>query len=129
MVAHPSHPAARRGKVRFEDVLEHEFVGMPALSAVQLMLAREAAVAGKPLAYRVLVSNFDAALRVVRAGLAISVVPAEVAQPFADAYGLRLMPLTDAWARRRFAICFRGEETLSLAAQLLVAHLEKCATD
>ncbi len=34
---------ARRDEVRFEDVLDHEFVGMPALSAVQLMLAREAA--------------------------------------------------------------------------------------
>jgi DNA-binding transcriptional LysR family regulator len=115
--------------VRFEEVLDHEFVGMPALSAVQLMLAREAAMAGKPLVYRVLVTNFDAALRVVRAGLAISVVPAEVAQPFADTYRLRLMPLTDAGARRRFAICFRDEAALSLAAQLLVAHLERCATD
>jgi len=66
---------------------------------------------------------------VVRAGLAISVVPAEVAQPFADTYRLRLMPLTDVWARRRFAICFRDEAALSLSAQLLVAHLERCATD
>lgn len=33
------------------------------------------------LAHRVLVSNFDAALRVVRANLAISVVPREVALP------------------------------------------------
>jgi DNA-binding transcriptional LysR family regulator len=129
IVAHPSHPVARHEHVRFEQVLDHEFVGMPALSAVQLMLAREAAVAGKPLVYRVLVSNFDAALRVVRAGLAISVVPAEVARPFTDAFGLRLMPLTDAWARRRFAICFRGEAALSPSAQLLVAHLERCATD
>ena len=129
IVAHPSHPVARDGQVRFEDVLGHEFVGMPALSAVQLMLAREAAMAGKPLVYRVLVSNFDAALRVVRAGLAISVVPAEVARPFTDTYGLRLMPLADAWARRRFAICFRDEATLSPSAQLLVAHLERCATD
>ncbi len=103
IVAHPSHPVARHDAVRFEQVLDHEFVGMPALSAVQLMLAREAAVAGKPLVYRVLVSNFDAALRVVRAGLAISVVPAEVARPFTEAFGLRLLPLTDDWARRRFA--------------------------
>jgi DNA-binding transcriptional LysR family regulator len=129
IVAHPSHPVAQHDDVRFEQVLDHEFVGMPALSAVQLMLAREAAVAGKPLVYRVLVSNFDAALRVVRAGLAISVVPAEVARPFTDAFGLRLMPLTDAWARRRFAICFRGDAALSPSAQLLVAHLERCATD
>ena len=48
--------------------------------------------------------SVDRNQRVVRAGLAISVVPAEVARRFADAFGLRLMPLTDDWARRRFAI-------------------------
>jgi DNA-binding transcriptional LysR family regulator len=127
VVAHPSHPVARMREVRFEQLLDHEFVGMPALSAVQLLLAREATAAGKPLVHRVLVSNFDAALRVVRAGLAISVVPAEVAQPFTAAYGLCLMPLADPWAKRRFAICFRDEASLSPAAQLLVAHLEKLA--
>jgi len=127
VVAHPSHPVARMREVRFEQLLDHEFVGMPALSAVQLLLAREATAAGKPLVHRVLVSNFDAALRVVRAGLTISVVPAEVAQPFTAAYGLCLMPLADPWAKRRFAICFRDEASLSPAAQLLVAHLEKLA--
>jgi DNA-binding transcriptional LysR family regulator len=36
---------------------------------------------GKTLRHRVIVSNFEAALRVVRAGLAISLVPREVAEP------------------------------------------------
>lgn len=33
------------------------------------------------------------------------------------------MPLTDAWARRRFSICFRDAQSLSPAARLLVDHL------
>jgi DNA-binding transcriptional LysR family regulator len=73
--------------------------------------------------HRVIVSNFEAALRVVRANLAISVVPREVAEPYARTYGLRVLPLTDDWAQRRFAICFRDEASLSAAARLLVAHL------
>lgn len=134
IVAHPSHPAASMADrvaadepLLFADLLDHEFVGMPTLSAVGMTLQRAAAIAGKPLAYRVLVSNFDAALRVVRANLAISVVPVEVAQPFAKTYGLRVMPLGNSWARRRFAICFRDAETLPPAAGLLVAHLRKIA--
>lgn len=133
IVAHPSHPAAiaaaaaNGAPVRFAQMLEHEHVGMPTLSAVGIVLQRAAAIAGKPLVYRVLVSNFDAALRVVRANLAISVVPVEVAQPFADAYGLRVLPLADAWATRRFAICFRDAETLPPAAGLLVEHLRSIA--
>ena len=123
IVAHASHPVAQLPTVRFADVLGYEFVSMPALSAVQVLLARAAAVEGKTLAHRVLVSNFDAALRVVRANLAISVVPREVAAPFASTAPVRIVPLSDAWAQRRFAICFRDEVALPPAAQLLVQHL------
>lgn len=125
IVAHESHPVAQLPAVRFADVLGYEFVSMPALSAVQVLLARAAAVEGKTLAHRVLVSNFDAALRVVRANLAISVVPREVAAPFAQMAPVRIVPLSDAWAQRRFAICYRDEQALSPAAQLLVQHLAK----
>ncbi|QKV53887.1 LysR substrate-binding domain-containing protein [Comamonas antarctica] len=124
--AHASHPIAQRERVHFADALEHEYVNMPALSAVQQMLTRAAAVHGKVLQYRMQVSHFEAALRVVRANLAISVVPVEIAQPFARAYGLRLVPLADDWARRRFAICYRSRDQLSPAARLLVAHLHAC---
>ena len=125
IVAHASHPVAQLPTVRFADVLGYEFVSMPALSAVQVLLARAAAVEGKLLAHRVLVSNFDAALRVVRANLAISVVPREVALPFAESAPVRIVPLSDPWARRRFAICYRSASALPPAAQLLVGYLAR----
>jgi DNA-binding transcriptional LysR family regulator len=128
IVTHPTHPLATQGQLRFEQALGHEHVSLPAASAVQVMLQREAARMGQPLVHRVVVSNFDAALRVVRANLAISVVPVEVAAPYADLYGLAVMPLTDAWAQRRFALCFRELESLSPAARLLVDHLSGVAT-
>lgn len=125
VVAHATHPVAQWESVRFADVLGYEFVSMPALSAVQVLLTRAAAVEGKLLAHRVLVSNFDAALRVVRANLAISVVPREVALPFAASASVRIVPLSDDWARRRFAICYRNAQALPLAAQLLVDYLAR----
>lgn len=126
IVVPAGHPLARLKKVRFEQTLDFEHVSLPVNSAVQVMLQRQAARIGKPLRRRVVVTNFEASLRVVRAGLAISVVPREVAEHHADAFGLRILPLEEPWAERRFILCFRDAQSLSPAAQLLVDHL---ATD
>ena len=117
------HPLAGRKRLRFEETLDFEQVSLPVNSAVQVMLQREASTHGKPLRQRVVVTNFEAALRVVRAGLAIGVVPREVAQLQSDAYGLRLVALAEPWAERHFIICYRDAQLLSPAAQLLVEHL------
>lgn len=121
IVAHPDHPLAGEKSIRFEQTLEYEHVSLPVTSAVQ---QRAAVALGRTLVYRVIVSSFQAALRVVRANLAISLMPREVAQSYADMHGLCVIALDEPWAERRFAICFREEETLSTAARLLLDHLE-----
>jgi DNA-binding transcriptional LysR family regulator len=128
IVVPAGHPLAGRKRLRLQDTLEFEHVSLPVNSAVQVMLQRQAAAHGRQLRQRVIVTNFEAALRVVRAGLAISVVPREVAQLQAAAYGLRLIPLAEPWAERRFIICFRDAQLLSPAAQLLVEHLAARST-
>jgi DNA-binding transcriptional LysR family regulator len=128
IVAHPSHPIARRSRCAFEQTLEFDHVGLPASTAVHTMLARAAAIIGHPISYRAVVSTFDASLRCVRANLGIAVVPREVAEPVAESFGVKVVQLSDAWAKRRFALCFRDAEKLSPAAKLLLAHLEGLAT-
>jgi DNA-binding transcriptional LysR family regulator len=124
----PGHALAGRKSIRFEHTLDYEHVSLPVNSAVQVMLQRHAAQLGRSVHHRVIVTNFEAALRVVRAGLAISLVPREVARGPAEAMGLRLVPLAEDWAERRFIICFRDPQSLSPAAQLLVEHLASLAT-
>ena len=123
IVVPKGHPLAARKSVRFEQTLAYEHVSLPVNSAVQVMLQREAAQLGHKLTHRVIVSNFEAALRVVRAGLAISVVPREVAEPGTLRDGIKLVPLAEPWAQRRFIVCFRDEQALTPAAHLLVEHL------
>lgn len=123
MVVPAGHPLAASASLRFEQTLDYDHVSLPVSSAVQVMLQRAAARIGRTVNYRVIVSNFEAALRVVRAGLAISLVPREVAELHARAWGLQLIPMAEPWARRRFIICFRDAQALSPAAQLLVDHL------
>jgi DNA-binding transcriptional LysR family regulator len=123
------HPLAGRASVRFADTLGYEHVGLPVTSAVQVMLQRHAAQLGATVNHRVIVTNFEAALRVVRAGLAVSVVPREVADSgAAGAAGLHLLALEEPWAQRHFILCFRDTQSLTPAAQLLVEHLASRAT-
>jgi DNA-binding transcriptional LysR family regulator len=124
-----THPLARQSQLLLAQTLDEEHVNLPPSSAVQVMLQRAAALAGRQLRCRVVVATFDAALRVVRAGLAISVLPAELARPYAEAFGLQIVPLADPWARRRFAIATRGDDRLTPAARLLVEHLAAAAGD
>lgn len=123
LVVPADHPLASVELLSFAEATEWDFVGIQMNSAVQLMLLRAAAEQGKTMTIRIIVSSIEAALRVVRAKLGICVVPGEVAQPYAQAYGLRVIPLSDPWAMRRFALCFRDEQALTPAARLLLEHL------
>lgn len=127
VVVHPSHPLAQRRRLRFHDTLDYDQVSLPIQGAMQGLLQRAAAKHGKTSYYRVVVSSFEAALRVVRANLALSIMPREAAEPYATSYGLRVIALAEPWVQREFAICFKDAQTLSPAAELLVQHLVACA--
>jgi len=123
VVVPQGHPLGNRRAIRFEETLPFEHVSLPVNSAVQVMLQRRAAALGRTLVHRVVVSSFEAALRVVRAGLAISLVPREVAQEHVASLGVQIVALDEPWAERRFIVCYRDAESLTPAAQLLVEHL------
>jgi len=125
VAVHPEHPLAQLKACTFADTLAHDHVGLPANTAVHTMLARAAAIIGKPIYYRAVVSTFDASLRCVQAGLGVAIVPREIARRAEDLSRMTLIPLTDVWAKRQFAVCFRKFEQLSPAARLLVDHLSK----
>jgi DNA-binding transcriptional LysR family regulator len=123
LAVHPEHPLAARKSLRFEQTLAHDHVGLPPTAAVHSTLHKAAARVGRTVSYRAIVSNFDAAFRVVAANLAISVIPVEVGGPYARLFGVRVIPLTDAWAQRRFAVCFKDMEALQPAVRRMVDHL------
>jgi DNA-binding transcriptional LysR family regulator len=123
VAVHASHPLAGRKRMAFEAILPYDLVGLTPPSAVNSVLERAASIAEHPLEFRSTVSNFETALRVVRANLGSTVVPLEVAGSYADMYGLKLIPLTNSWARRNYVICFRGREHLSNATARLLEFL------
>ena len=123
LAVHPDHPLAGRSSLRFEETLPYEHVGLSPSTAVYGMLQRAAARSGRTISYRVVVTNFDAALRVVEADLGISVIPRQIATRGHRDGRLCVIALADAWARRRFAICFRDQRSLQPAAAQLAQFL------
>lgn len=123
LAVHQDHPLAARDELRYEETLDYDHVGMRPDSAVVIMLQRAAAQVNRSVRYRVLVSNFDAAFRVVAANLAVGVIPAEISALYASASQVKMIPLMDEWAQREFSICFRDFNSLSSAGRHLVESL------
>lgn len=117
------HPLAGRERVRLVDALDEDFVGLPVDNAVQTLLVRTAAGLGRPLRYRMTVSDFEAALRVIGSGLAVGVMAADAALARSASLKLAVVPLAEEWAERTFVICSRGDADLTPAARLLREHL------
>lgn len=123
VVVHPDHPLAQRENVTFEETLAFDQIGQSPESIMNIFVRRLAAAAGKPLFNRIHVATFEAACRLVRANLGVSIIPAEALQPYHSALGLRMIPLTDPWAHRQFVICVRDYEALPMPTRLFVDFL------
>jgi DNA-binding transcriptional LysR family regulator len=127
LVVPEGHPLAARESIRFEETLDYEHVSLPINSILQLMCQRAAARAGRSLVHRIIVSNFEAATRVIAADLAIGLIPREAADRSTARPGLRMIPLDEPWSERKFVMCFRDANALSPAATKLTEHLERQA--
>ena len=121
----PKKHALKSKPIAFERLLDHDFVGLDSTTVISQILAAQAAAAGRPLRLRVQVKSFDVVARLVQAGLGIGVLPEAAIQAFAGSMGLRLVPLTDAWATRRMSVCIRHYAALTAPARALVDHLGK----
>jgi DNA-binding transcriptional LysR family regulator len=121
------HPLASRSRVRLADTLGFEHVSLPPGAAAHTVIGQAAARLGAQVHYRAIVSTFDASIRVVAAGLAVSIIPRGIVQR-AHAEGVVCVPLDEPWARRRFVIVCRQEDAaLPVAAARLLDHLRTSA--
>jgi molybdate transport repressor ModE-like protein len=123
LVVAQDHPLGKRAKIGFEDVLEHDFVGLDRASAIQRFLATKAVRIGRPLRLRVQLRSFDAVCRLVECKVGIGIVPETTARRVSKTMAIAIVPLTDSWAVRDLTICIRSMSELPLYARQLVEHL------
>jgi DNA-binding transcriptional LysR family regulator len=123
LVVARDHALAGRRDIAFEEVLDHDLVGLDRASALQRFLTGKAARIGKPLRLRVQLRSFDAVCRLVECGVGLGVVPETTARRAVRAMSLAIVPLEDPWARRELTICVRGLADLTSSGRKLVEHL------
>lgn len=126
-VCHQHHPLAQQQQVALDDTLEYQHIFIGSANVAAAMLSRAKVIDAGKISVRVEVDNFYSAFRLVAADLGICVAPREAATKVADLFNLAVIPLTDAWASRRYVIAFRDETALTPAAKLLVHHLASAA--
>lgn len=118
-----NHPLASRDRIAFADTLLYEHVGIHSGGPVTHVLRRESVRAGKLLRYRIVAPTFDAMIRVVESGLVVAIIPAIVALRYAGRSGIAVIPLSDAWGERQFAVSCRNRRALPRPAAELFNHL------
>ena len=117
------HLLAATSSVRFEQLLEHDIVGLHHGAAVHELMRAEAEGRGKPLKARLQVRGFDAIAQLVEAGLGVAVMPSAVAQRFAQLFRVRVLALDEPWARRHYLLGVRTQEVLPMVVQRFVDAL------
>jgi DNA-binding transcriptional LysR family regulator len=115
-----SHPLANETRTAFADTLDYDYVGLPEASAIHNFLKRAAADVQRTLRWRIQVSNFETACRMIEANVGIGVLPEGSALRHAKAMALRIVQLDDAWAERQLQICVADVGALPLFARKLV---------
>lgn len=117
------HPFAFRDRPAFRSLLDQEFVGLGATSALQRHLEQHALQAGRPLKVRLRLSNFDAICRMVESGVGLAVMPETAALRNHKSMAIQISHLADSWSLRHLSICVRRLAELPAHAQQLVHHL------
>ncbi len=123
----PRGHALRGKRIAFAKLLAYDIVGLESDTVLSRLLAGAASAQGKPLRLRMQLKGFDVVAKMIQAGLGIGVLPEGAAASFARPMGLRLVPLTDAWAKRRMWVAVRDYASLAASARQLVDHLHATA--
>ena len=118
----PARGAGRRRSLRFAELLDRPFVGLPAEAGLSRFLQQVAARSGRVPRHRVRVRDLAAVLHLVDAGVGVAVVPAAAAQRFIGP-STRLLPLDDAWALRRLMVCVQPDAREAPGVRDLLAFL------
>lgn len=123
LVVPETDPLARQQSVKFQDVTEREFVGLPKASGLQIHIEENAMRIGVTLKVRIRLTTFDNICRSVSRGVGLAVIPEAAARRCCETTGVRTIRLAEAWAKRHLKICVRDVEALSPHAEQVVSYL------
>lgn len=122
------HPLAERASLKLEDFINEKLIGSHRESAVSHILDRQARRLGKSLNIGLRVSSFVSMADLVAQRLGIAVLPINETAPFALHDGVRVLPLTEPWARRELLVGVRNFTQSSPCVKTLIESLTPSQT-
>lgn len=117
------HALCGRRRVALREVVEEDFIGLSAGSALQEYLGEQALFAGQQFYFRARVRTFENVCCMVEQGAGLGIVPATAAKRYRGSPGVHTVELTDPWATRQLLICVRNLEALQRPERALVEAL------
>ena len=117
------HQLANRDGVAFADTLEFDHVGLDEGSAIHAFLNQICSTLQRPFKPRIQVGNFEAAGRMVEAGIGVAIMPGSAARRHAQSMAISAVPLSDEWALRAMQVVVRDLAGLAPFARDLVELL------
>jgi DNA-binding transcriptional LysR family regulator len=122
LVLPAGHALAGEREVRLPQLLAENFIVIAGANMVKTRLFNAAAALGEPLQVRMQMRSFDAACRMVAAGLGVAVLPAQAILPQLAHLALKAVPVAEDWAQRTHHLALRaGDEAPAVARSLVEA--------
>jgi DNA-binding transcriptional LysR family regulator len=121
------HALCGRRRVALKDVVEEDFIGLSAGSALQEYLGEQALFAGQQFYFRARVRTFENICCMVEQGAGLGIVPATAAKRYRGTPGVHTVELTDPWATRQLLICIGNLEALQRPERALIEALVAAA--
>jgi DNA-binding transcriptional LysR family regulator len=123
LVVPTGHALASASEVRLSQLLAENFIVLAGANAVSTRLLNAAAAMREPIKVRMQMRSFDAASRMVAAGLGVAVLPLEAIAPQLAHLPVKAVPVAEDWARRTHYLALRAGEEAPAAARTLAAAL------
>jgi DNA-binding transcriptional LysR family regulator len=123
LVLPAGHALAGEREVRLPQLLAENFIVLAGANAVTTRLLNAAAAVGEPIQVRMQMRSFDAATRMVAAGLGVAVLPTEAITPQLAHLAIKAVPVAEDWAQRTHHLALRTGEEASAVARTLVDAL------
>lgn len=119
------HDLGQYAQVRFADAVKCGLVGIQPGGALDQLMHERAEMANIPLKVKVSVNSFDAACRMVEAGLGAAIVPSSAAAAYAGAARFERRELAEPWAQRELRLYAKRKSPRLRVIEALIQTIKR----
>lgn len=125
LVVPKGHLFAPRTTIDFSKAIASELIGLLGTNALTEHLETQAAKIGGKIRWRVQAPNFLAVCGMVSQGVAPGIVSESAAQRASKTMPLKIVRLTDGWAKRKLSLCLQRGQERPLYLERFVAFVKR----